>query len=134
MLPARLGRGPVGKRPSAAGAATLRGPRELCCRECRSALVRNTKAVYLRPCGACNCQLGTGGMKDASELRRLPGVDTERHHVLDLEVNRVSDAHRMAEALLVDLDRRTLHAQVLRHQGAQRRHGPTEGTGEDAAE
>src|SRR3989442_134725 len=82
-----------------AGLATLRGPRELCCRECRSALVRNAKTVDLRSCGACNRQLGACGMEDASELRRLPRVDTERHHVLDLEVNRVSDAHRMAEAL-----------------------------------
>ena len=52
-------------------------------------------------------------MEDPGELRRLAGFDTERHDILDLEVDGVTDPNRVAKAVLVDLDGCSLDAEVL---------------------
>ena len=65
-------------------------------------------------------------MEDAGEPRGLARGRAERDDVLDLEVDRVADPHAVAQAVLRDLDRRALHAEVLADQRAQRLHRAAE--------
>ena len=75
-------------------------------------------------------QLGPGRVEDAGQLRRLAGLDAERHDVLDLEVDRVADLDRVRQAVLAHLDRRALDAEVLADQRAERLHRAAERAGE----
>ena len=44
-------------------------------------------------------------MEHAIEPHRLTGLDTERHDVLDLEIDRIADAHTVDQAVVIDVDR-----------------------------
>jgi len=92
------------------------------------------KAFDLRPGGVRDGQLGADGMEDAGHPRRLARLHAEGHHVLDLEVDGVADADRVAQAVLDHRDGRALEAQVLAHQRPERLHGTAEGPGENATE
>ena len=61
-------------------------------------------------------------MKDARHTGGLTGLDPERHHVLDLEINRVTDPNRVPQAVLAHLDRSPLDTEVLAHERTQRLH------------
>ena len=63
-------------------------------------------------------------MEDAGQPRRLARLDAERDDVLDLEVDGVADPDAVAQALLADLDRRALDAEVL---ADERRRAPPSG-------
>ncbi len=52
-------------------------------------------------------------MEHPHDSHGLACLDAERHNVLDLEIDRVADPHTVAQAVLLDFDRRTLDAQIL---------------------
>ena len=52
-------------------------------------------------------------MEHADQASGLPGLDAERHDVLDLEVDRISDPDAVTEALLDNRDRGSLDAEQL---------------------
>src|SRR6188472_3434482 len=66
------------------------GPREGC-RQPRLPFVLDAEGADLRPRGLGSGQLRAGGVEHARQTRRLPGLDAERHDVLDLEVDPASD-------------------------------------------
>src|SRR5690348_10712125 len=103
--------------PSRPRRATPSGsPGELRAREGRLGLVRNAEGVDARARRVRNRQLAARRMEDPRELRRLTALDAERDDVLDLEVDRVADPDRMRQAVLANLDRRALRAEVLADQ------------------
>jgi hypothetical protein len=73
-------------------------------------------------------------VEDAGDPRRLAGLDSERHHVLDLEFDRVADLHAVPEAVLLNLETCPLDTEVLAHQRRDRLHRSAELAAEDAEE
>lgn len=65
-------------------------------------------------------------MEHAVEPHRLARLDPEGHDVLNLEVDRVSNADAVPQAVVAYIDRRTLDAQHLSHQRSERCHRPAE--------
>ena len=51
-------------------------------------------------------------MKHDRQTGGFTGLDPERHHVLDLKVNRVADPNRVPQAVLAHLDQRPLDTEV----------------------
>src|SRR4051812_49159263 len=100
----------------------LSGPGELGRREPGLALVRYAEGVDLRAPRLGHRQVRPGGMEHAGEAHRLTRLDPERHDVLDLEVDRVADAHGVPQPIVADLDRRSLHADHLADERRQARH------------
>src|SRR4029078_11806017 len=68
------------------------GPRELGGRKRRLPLVLDAKSTDPRPRRRGGGQSRRNRVEHAVEAHRLPGLDPERNDVLDLEVDRVSDA------------------------------------------
>ena len=64
------------------------------------------------------------GWKIPVEPRRLARLDPEGDDVLDLEVDRVSDADAVTQPFLDDLDRRPLDAEHLADERGQPGHRP----------
>src|SRR6478672_6401343 len=82
----------AGARPAPpgtrAGAETVMGsgcPRELGRREPGLPLVLDAEGVDLRALRLRHCQVGRHRVEHAWEANRLAGLDTEGHHVFDLE-------------------------------------------------
>src|SRR5919197_5913763 len=71
-------------------------------------------------------------VEDAADPRRLAALDAERHHVFDLELDGVADLHAVPEALLLDLEKCSLGAEVLAHQRAESLHRSAELPAEDS--
>src|SRR5215210_5216506 len=103
-------------------------------REAGLALVLDPEGVDARARRMGDRQLGAGRVEDAREPRRLARLDAERHDVLDLEVDGVSDPHAVRQALLAYLDRRPLHAQALADERPQGGHRAAHLAAEDPAE
>jgi hypothetical protein len=83
-----------GRRDRAPGRSG--GPGELGRREPRLALVLDPKGVDPRAPRLGHREIGPNRVKHAGEPDGLAGLNAERHDVLDLEVDRVPDAHAMA--------------------------------------
>src|SRR5215207_2467657 len=98
------------------------------------ALVVDAEGVDARARRLGDGQLGCDWMEDPGHTGRLSRFHAERHDVLDLEVDVVTDLDAVTETLLANLDRGALHAQALRHERTERRHRPAELTTEDPAE
>src|SRR5919106_3642307 len=116
-----------------ATALTSGRPREGRVREAGLALVLDAEGTDARARRLGDRQLGAGRMEDAGQTRRLARLDAERDNVLDLEVDRVADPDAVPEAVLADLDRRALDAEVLAHERREARHRPAELTAEHRA-
>src|SRR3954451_19145012 len=121
-------------RMTSPAALTSGGPGEVRRGERRLALVLDPERADAGARGARDRQLRAGRVEDAGELRGLARGRAERDDVLDLEVDRVADPHAVAQAVLPDLDRRALYAEVLADQRAQRLHRPAELAAEHAAQ
>src|ERR1700681_4657483 len=65
-------------------------------------------------------------MENAGEPRRLAALHAEGHDVLDLEIDRIADPNRVAQAVLAHLDRRSLHAEMLADERSESLHRATE--------
>src|SRR5919106_610595 len=101
---------------------TSGGPGELGGREARPSLELDTERVD--PCTRRlrDGEVRPGGMEDARDPRRLPGLDAEGNDVFDLEIDGVADLHAVPKPILADLDRRSLDAEVLADERRQTRH------------
>src|SRR4051812_21652726 len=119
---------------TSATALTSGGPREVRRGERRLALVLDPERADARARGARDRQLGARRVEDAGEPRGLARGRAERDDVLDLEVDRVADPHAVAQAVLLDLDRRALDPEVLADQRPQRLHRAAELAAEDTAQ
>ena len=73
-------------------------------------------------------------MEHAGEPNRLAGLDSERHDVLDLEIDHVADAHAVPQTVVVNLDRRSLDAKHLAHERGKCGHGASQLAAEDLHE
>src|SRR5581483_10189077 len=107
------------------------GPAELGRRKAGLALVADAEGVDLRALRLRHGQLRPRGMEHPGEPDRLAVFDPEGDDVLDLEVDRAADPHAVADAVVDDLDRRTLDAQHLPDQRYDTRHRPAELAAED---
>src|SRR3954453_5471926 len=84
------------------------GPGELGRREARPALVLDAEGADPRAFCLGDRQIRTGRMEHALEAHGLTGLDTERNDVFDFEVDCVSNPHAVANAVVLDVDRRAL--------------------------
>src|SRR5271157_5352309 len=111
---AKAGRSPL---PSPAWCAeatiTSSGPREQRCGQGGLALVLNAEPIDLRPLRLGYAEFRACRMEHPHDSHGLACLDAGRHNVLDLEIDRVADPHTVAQAVLLDFDRRTLDAQIL---------------------
>src|SRR4051794_12673829 len=115
---ASAGPGPAAA-PEPARSAAITGsgsPGELRRRDARPALVLDPERVDVRPRRLGRIEFGRRRVEDPHEPDGLPGLDAERHDVLDLEVDRVTDADAMEKSVLDDLDRGPLDAEHLTDQ------------------
>src|SRR6478735_2527900 len=90
---AKAGRSPV---PAVGGAGCVPvmrsgGPREVRRREAGLPLVLDAERADPRPLRLGHRQVRTRGVEHAGELHRLTGLHAERHDVLDLEVDGITD-------------------------------------------
>src|SRR5215207_699387 len=97
------------------------GPGELGRRESGLALVLDPERVDPRALRLRHREIGRHGVEHAGEPHGLTGLDAEGHDVLDLEVDRVPDAHAMAQAVVGQLDPRPFDAEHLAHQRPEAR-------------
>src|SRR3954452_5079296 len=129
------GRSPAG-RPTSGGAPAVSvmrsgGPGELGLRQTRLAFVGDAEGVDPRPFRLRHREVGPDRVEHAVEPDRLPGLDPERHDVLDLEVDGVTDLHAVPQAVVVHLYRRPLDPEDLAHERRQRAHRSAELSAED---
>src|SRR6478609_389846 len=137
--------------PSRARAAAIAGPRpappvtrsgaetimpsgcpgELGLREPGLSLVLDAEGVDPRALCLRHRQVGRDRVEHAGESHRLTGLNAERHHVLDLEVDLVADAHAVADAVVDHLDGSTLNTEHLAHERGQPRHRAAQLAAED---
>src|SRR5581483_2938099 len=106
------------------------GPAELGRRKAGRALVADAEGVDLRALRLRHVQLRPRGMEHPGEPDRLAVFDPKGDDVLDFEVDRAADPNAVADAVVDDLDRRTLDAQHLPDQRYDARHRPAELTAE----
>src|SRR5262245_40913866 len=92
------------------------GPGELGGRKSGLPLVLDPKRVDPRVLGFRHCQVRADGMEHAVEPDRPPRVYPERDDVLDLELDHVADANAVTQAIVLDLEARSLGAEHLSHQ------------------
>src|SRR6187200_3603495 len=102
-----------GERSSAEVIKRSGGPRELGGGEARLPLVGDAERVDVRPRGLRHRQVRRDRVEHPVEAHRLPRLDAERHDVLDLEVDRVSDADAVANTVLDHLERGSLDTDYL---------------------
>src|SRR4051794_30200932 len=138
---ASAGPGPPRAAPFAGAATspvtmltTSGDPRELGLRQPGLAFVGDPEGADPAALRLRHGQVGPDWMEHAVEADRLAGLDAERHDVLDLEVDRVADAHAVAQAVVGHLDRRALHAEDLADQGRKCTHRSAELAAEDLDE
>src|SRR6476661_5386747 len=106
-------------------------PGELGGREPGPSLVLDAEAVDPRALCLRHRQVGRDRVEHAGESHRLTGLNAERHHVLDLEVDLVADAHAVADAVVDHLDGSTLNTEHLAHERGQLRHRAAQLAAED---
>src|SRR5438874_4590459 len=109
-------------------------PGEVRVRHAGLALVLDAEGADLRALRLRHGEVGRDRMEHAVELDGVAVLDAERDDVLDLEVDRVPDAHTVADAVVVDLDRGALDAEHLADQRREARHRPAELAREDLDE
>src|SRR5690348_9990422 len=73
-------------------------------------------------------------MEHALEPDGLAGLDSERHDVLDLEVDRLADAHTVPDTVVEDIEGGSFDAQHLADEWRQGGHGAAEPAGEHPGE
>src|SRR3954471_2696328 len=110
------------------------GPGEVRVRHAGLALVLDAEGADLRALRLRHGEVGRDRVEHAVELHGVAVLDAERDDVLDLEVDRVVDAHAVAHAVVVDLDRGALDAEHLADQRRETRHRPPELPREDLDE
>src|SRR3954451_17039863 len=110
------------------------GPGEVGVRHAGLALVLDAEGAYLRALRLRHGQVRRNRMEYAVELHGVAVLDAERDDVLDLEVDRVVDAHAVVHAVVVDLDRGALDAEHLADQRREARHRSAELAREDLDE
>src|SRR6516165_10887096 len=82
------------------------GPGELGRGEPALALVLDAKGVDLGALRLCHGQVGGDRVEHAREPNRLSRLHTERHDVLNLEVDRVPGSDSMPHAVVAEVDLR----------------------------
>src|SRR5206468_5885549 len=123
-----------GRRSCAAAITCSGGPGELGRRKPALALVLDPERVDPRARRFRHREVRRDRMGRALDADRLSGLDSEGNDVLDLEVDRVPDAHAVAHAVVLNLDRGPLDTEHLTDQWAQRSHRAAELAAEDADE
>src|SRR3989440_2589486 len=106
-------------------------PGELGGREPGLSLVLDAEGVDPRALCLRHRQVGSDRVKHAGESHRLTGLNAERHHVFDLEVDHVADAHAVADAVVDHLDGSSLDPEHLAHERGEPRHRATQLAAED---
>src|SRR4051812_43968528 len=101
-------------------------PGEIGRRESGLGFVLDAERVDARALGFGHREVGPDGMEHAVESNRLTGLDAERHDVLDLELDDITDVHAVLEPVVAHVDRGTLDTEHLADQGGQGRHRPSE--------
>src|SRR4051812_16358957 len=101
------------RAPASPAEVTSRCPGEARRRERGLPLVLDPEGADARAGRLRDRQLRAGRMEDAGEPSRLARLHAEGDDVLDLEVDAVADPDAVPQAVLPDLDRRALHAEVL---------------------
>src|SRR3954452_17594023 len=107
------------------------GPGELGLGEAGLAFEGDAEGADPRTLRLGHRQVGPDRVEHPVEPDRLTGLDTERDDVLDLEVDGVADLHAVAQAVVVDLDRRALDTEDLADERRQRAHRTSELAAED---
>src|SRR4051794_7162621 len=107
------------------------GPRERGARQAGLALVLDTERVDPGAPRLGHRQVRPCRMEHAVEPNRPTGLDPEGDDVLDLELDRVSDADAVSQPIVVDLDGRPLDPDDLTHEGSERGHRAAELAAED---
>src|SRR2546429_8931 len=120
----------AGPGPVVAEAITSRCPGELRGREPGLALVLDAERVDVGAPRLCDRQVGANRVDHPVDPPGLAGAHTERDDVLDLEVDRVADAHAVTHAVVRDVDRCSLDPEPLADERREPRHGPSELPGE----
>src|SRR5512144_339474 len=92
----------------------------------RLPLVFDAERVDAGPLRLRGGELGSDGMGHAGDPDGLPRLAAEGHDVLDLEVDLVTDADAVVEAVLDYLDGRLLDAEHLAHERREPRHRAAE--------
>src|SRR5689334_18364818 len=127
----------AGPRPAPdtrSGAETIMSsgcPGELGGREPGLSLVLDPEGVDPRALCLRHRQVRCDRMEHAGEPHRLAGLDAERHHVLDLEVDHVADAHAVADAVVDHLDGSSLNPEHLADERGQPCHRAAQLAAED---
>src|SRR5204862_6099584 len=124
----------AGRRSGAEAITGSGGPREARLRQPGLALVLDTERADARALRLRHREIGGDGVEHAVEPHRLPGLDAERHDVLDLEVDRVADADAVAQPVVLHLDPRTLNSEHLAHERGEPAHRSSELSAEDLHE
>src|SRR3954454_17086505 len=89
------------------------GPGELGLPEAGLAFEGDAERVDPRSLRLRHRQVGPHRMEHPVEADRLTALHTERHDVLDLEVDRAADLHAVPQAVVLHLDRLALDAEDL---------------------
>src|SRR3954447_20525942 len=110
---------------------TSSGPREARLRQTRLSLVADAEGVDPGALRLSHHQVRPDRVEHAGEPHRLAGLDTEGDDVLDLEVDHVVHPDAVQQAVVLDVDRRALHAEHLPDQWCEPGHRPTQLTTED---
>src|SRR5262249_43347212 len=115
---------PASARPSCGEAITFSGhPGELGLGDARLPFVPASEGLDARPLRLGSAQPRSPGTQRPSPPDRVACLHSEGNDVFDLEVDRVADLDAVAHTVLVDLDRGTLDAEHVAHEGGQRFHG-----------
>src|SRR3954469_13037636 len=110
---------------------TLSGPREARLRQAGLSLVGDAEGVDPGALRLSHHQVRPDRVKHPGEPHRLTGLDTEGDDVLDLEVDHVVHPDAVQQAIVLDVDRRALHAEHLTDQWRKPGHWSTQLTAED---
>src|SRR5688500_3654001 len=125
-------RPPPPVRRSCAGALIgSGGPGELGGGEPGLALVLDAERVDPRTPSLGHRQVRPGRMEHAVEPDRPTVLLTERHNVLDLELDHIPDADAVQQPVVTDFDGRPLDTDDLAHEGSEHSHRAAELPAED---
>src|SRR5436190_9088183 len=107
----------AGRRPESvtdpASVMTSSGPGEARLRQAGLSLVGDAEGVDPGALRLCHHQVRPDRVEHPGEPHRLTGLDAEGDDVLDLEVDHVAHPDAVQQAVVLDVDRRTLHAEHL---------------------
>src|SRR2546423_7663603 len=115
---------------SAASSKRSGGPGKLSGRKSCLPLVLDAECVDARACRLGDRQVRRDRVEHALEPHGLTRLDAERNDVLDFEVDCVSDAHTVANAVVLDVNRGPLDSEHFPHERGEAGHWAAQLTGE----